>query len=62
MVCNVIMENPTMLNNPNPLLSKAEWCRYLKNLILKHFKMVEAMGLKVVTSRSPTTASPPYKI
>jgi hypothetical protein len=39
-----------MLNNPNPLLRKAEWCRYcihLTNLNLNHFKVVEAMGLEV---------------
>jgi hypothetical protein len=37
------------INNPNPLLSKA----YLTNLNLNHFKMVEAMGLKIIALRSP---------
>jgi hypothetical protein len=50
--------NPTMLNNSNPLLSKA----YLTNLNLIHFKMVEAMGLRITASRSPLMASPPYQI
>jgi hypothetical protein len=31
------------INNPNPVLSKA----HLTNLNLNHFKMVEAMGLKL---------------
>jgi hypothetical protein len=35
--------NPTV-NIPNPLLSKA----HLTNLNLNHFKMVEAMGLKLL--------------
>jgi hypothetical protein len=38
-----------MLNNPNPLLSKA----HITSLNLSHFKMVEAMGLKIIASRSP---------
>jgi hypothetical protein len=45
--------NPTMLNNPNLLFSKVEWCRYcnhLTTLNLSHFKVVEAMGLKLVAS------------
>jgi hypothetical protein len=42
-----------MVNNRNPLLSRAEWCRYrinlqLSALNLNHFKVVESMGLKVV--------------
>jgi hypothetical protein len=40
---------PTMLNNLNPLLSKA----HLTSLNLSHFKMIEAMGLKIITSSSP---------
>jgi hypothetical protein len=54
-----------MLNNPNSYLSKAEWCRYcthLTNFNLSHFKVVEAMGLKVDASTSPAVASLPYKI
>jgi hypothetical protein len=54
-----------MLNNPNTLLSKAEWCRYcihLTTLNLYHFTVVEAMGLKAVASISPAMASPPYTI
>jgi hypothetical protein len=45
------------------MLSKAEWCRYcfhLRNCNLNHFKVVEAVGLKVVASTSSSMASP-YK-
>jgi hypothetical protein len=44
----------------NPLLSKAEWwryCNHLRVLKLCHFKLGEAMGLKIMTSRSPSMAS-----
>jgi hypothetical protein len=51
-------KNLTLLNNPNPLLSKA----HLTTLNLSHFKMVEAMGLKIITSRFPWMALPPYQI
>jgi hypothetical protein len=47
--------NPTLRINPDPLLSKAAWCRhfiYLKSLKFSHFKMVEAMGLKINISES----------
>jgi hypothetical protein len=37
------------VNNSNPLFSKA----HLTNLNFNHFKMVEAMELKVIASRSP---------
>jgi hypothetical protein len=40
---------PWYTNNPNPLLSKA----HLTTLNLSNFKMVEAMGLKIIASRSP---------
>jgi hypothetical protein len=50
--------NPTMLNNSNPLLSKA--C--LTNSNLNHFKMTEAMGLRIIASRPPWMASRPYQI
>jgi hypothetical protein len=36
-------------NNPNPQLSKA----HLTNLNLNNFKMIEAMGLKIIASGSP---------
>jgi hypothetical protein len=48
--------NLTMLNNLNPLLSKAEWCRkciHLLSLKLNHFKMVEVLGLKITALRFP---------
>jgi hypothetical protein len=69
MVCDVnqslySLTGTTMLTNPNPFLSKAEWCRYCidrTNLNLTHFKIVEAVGLKVIASRSPLVASVPYK-
>jgi hypothetical protein len=38
----------TMLNNPKPLLSKA----HVTSLNLSHFKMVEAVELKMIASRS----------
>jgi hypothetical protein len=50
-----------MLNNPNALLSKAEWCSYcirLRIFSLIHFKMVEAMRLKIIASRFPSMALP----
>jgi hypothetical protein len=54
-----------MLNNPNPLVTMAEWCRYcihLTNLKLNHLFVVEAMGSKAVTPTSSAMVSPPYKI
>jgi hypothetical protein len=54
-----------MLNNPNPVLSKVERCRqsiHLRTLNLSHFKMVEAMGLKIIASRSPSMALPDHQI
>jgi hypothetical protein len=36
-------------NNPNPQFSKA----HLTNLNLNNFKITKAMGLKIITSRSP---------
>jgi hypothetical protein len=65
MVCVVTMENQTMLINPNPLLSKAEWCRYCiypTDLNLSNFTVAEAMGLEAVASRPPAVASSHYKI
>jgi hypothetical protein len=39
----------TEQNNPNPQFSKA----HLMNLNLNNFKMVEAMGLKIIALRPP---------
>jgi hypothetical protein len=53
-----------MLNNPNPLLSKAEWCRYCIHLTsfgLKNIKEVQAMGLKDIATSS-AMETPLYKI
>jgi hypothetical protein len=53
-----------MSNSHNPLLRKAEWFRYcihLTNLNLSHIKLVEAMGLKGVASRSLAKVSAAYK-
>jgi hypothetical protein len=36
-------------NKTNPQFNKA----HLTNLILNNFKMIEAMGLKIIISRSP---------
>jgi hypothetical protein len=36
-----------LISNPKPLLSRAE------NLNLNHFKMFEAMGLKIIALTSP---------
>jgi hypothetical protein len=47
------------LPNFTPDKSKVDWsrfCMHLKSLNLHHFKMVEAMGLKIMASRSPTMA------
>jgi hypothetical protein len=49
----------TMLTNPNPLLSKVEWCRYcihLRIINLNHFKM----GIKITAPQPPSMASPPH--
>jgi hypothetical protein len=45
-------------NNPNPMLSKSQ----LKTSNLNNFKIVEAMGLKIIASRSPWMASLAYQI
>jgi hypothetical protein len=37
-------------------------CTKFTNLNLRHFKMVEARGLKIIASRSPWMVSPPYQI
>jgi hypothetical protein len=59
MVCDITMATQQCyINNPNPLLSKA----YLTNLNLNHFKMIEAMGLKIIALRSPSMGSPAYQI
>jgi hypothetical protein len=38
------------------------YCIYFTTLNLSHFKVAEAMGLKVVASTFPAVAPPPYKI
>jgi hypothetical protein len=43
--------------NTNPQFSKAHLTVNLNN-----FKTIEAMGLKVIASRSPCMALPPYQI
>jgi hypothetical protein len=48
----------TMEHNPNPEFSKA----HLTNLNLNNFKVIEAMVLKVIASRSPLMALPTYQI
>jgi hypothetical protein len=47
-----------MEHNPNTLLSKA----HLTTLNLSNFKMIEAMGLKIIVSRSPGMVLPLYQI
>jgi hypothetical protein len=47
-----------MVSKLNPLLSKAECCRYcihLRSLNLHHFRMVEAV-IRIMASRFPTIA------
>jgi hypothetical protein len=54
-----------MLINPNTLLSKAKWCKYcihFCSLNLNSFKMVDAMGLKIISLRPPSVATPAYQI
>jgi hypothetical protein len=41
-----------------PTVNKA----HLTNLNLSNFKMIEAMGLKIIASRSSWIALPPYQI
>jgi hypothetical protein len=45
-------------NNRNPFLSKA----HLTDLNFNNFKIVEAMGLKIIALRSNWMASPAYQI
>jgi hypothetical protein len=62
---NAFLCSPTILNNLNPFLSKADWFRYcihLTSLNLKRFKIVQAIVLKMIASRSPSVASPTYQI
>jgi hypothetical protein len=40
---------PWYIKNPNPVLSTA----HLTNLKFNNFKMIEAMGLKIIASRFP---------
>jgi hypothetical protein len=54
-----------MLNNPNPLLSKDELCRsciLLRIFNVNQFKMVEAMGLKMIALRSSAMTSLVYQV
>jgi hypothetical protein len=54
-----------MLTNPNPFLRKAEWCRYcfhLRSLNFSHFKVIQALGLKITALRFPWMTSSPYKV
>jgi hypothetical protein len=41
--------SPWNIKNPNPLLSKA----HLTKLNLNNFKIIEAMGLKIIASKFP---------
>jgi hypothetical protein len=62
---NTFLSVPRVLTNLNPLLSKVDWWRYcihLSSLSTSYFKTVETMGLKIVASRSLSTALPPYQI
>jgi hypothetical protein len=46
------------------LLGKAEWWRdfvHFRIMNLNHFKMVEAMGIKIMASWFPSMASPATK-
>jgi hypothetical protein len=49
---------PWNVNNPNTLLSKV----HLTILNINNFKNIEAMGLKIIASRSPQMAFSPYQI
>jgi len=57
-VNNLVAMLPWNINNPNPQFSKA----HLTTLNLSNFKMIEAMGLKIIASRSPWMALLRYKI
>jgi hypothetical protein len=49
---------PRNINNTNPQFRKA----YLTILNLNNFKVIEAMGIKIIVSKSPWVALPPYQI
>jgi hypothetical protein len=51
---NGLLCSPTVVTKRDPLFSKADWCRYcthLRSLNLHHFKIDNAMGLKIMTLR-----------
>jgi hypothetical protein len=52
----------TEIKEKRAKLYLCRYCIHLRSLNLNHFKMVEAMGLKITASRSPSMASLPYKI
>jgi hypothetical protein len=57
------LPDPTKLTNTNPLLSKAEWCKYCihpRILNFNHFKMVD-IALKIIATRSTPMESLAYQ-
>jgi hypothetical protein len=60
MWCN--HNNTTIKQSQTTALQGWKSCLQLTTLNLKHFKMVEIMGLKIIASKSPWMALPPYHI
>jgi hypothetical protein len=60
MWCN--HNNPTIKQSQTIAVQAWKSCLQLTNLNLNHFKMVEDMPLKIIASRSPWMALPPYQI
>jgi hypothetical protein len=53
--------NSTMQTIPNHCYAKLKIVHRTNNLKLNNFKIFGAMGLKIITSRSPLIVSPPYQ-
>jgi hypothetical protein len=54
---NILAVIVTMEHNPDPQFSKA----HLTNMNLNNIKMIQAIGLQIIASRSPLMALPPYQ-
>jgi hypothetical protein len=48
----------TMATKLSPSWSRVDWCKlfiHLRSLIVRHFGIIEATGLKIMALRSPST-------
>jgi hypothetical protein len=59
-VCDVTIVTQQCKQPQNTAMQGWKSFIQLTNLNLNHFKMIKAMGLKIITSRSPLMMSPPY--